>query len=126
MLFGRAMSQAIQATRSAGASDGADALTAANSKPAPAAAAQDRAAFSAQRTSQGRRRWARTAPRCPVLSEPRRGGASIQSTAATAGSHRRRVIRLAQNQAPMAAIGSARTYTSTMLNDGAQKVSDPS
>ena len=47
------------------------------------------------------------APRCPEVSEPSSGGASIHSSAAIAGTQGRRLSRRAQNQAPTADSGSA-------------------
>ena len=44
-----------------------------------------------------------------MVSAPRNGGASIQSTAAMIGSQVRELNRLPQNQAPMAASGRAAT-----------------
>src|SRR3990170_342415 len=107
MLFGCDASHAIHRISSAGASTGAHAITAAKRSADPAAAAHDRAPFTANSTSHGRRMWASDAPRWPAVREPRNGGARPQSSAATAGSHGRTLKRLAQNQAPKVATGKA-------------------
>ena len=108
-LFGWETSQSSQSSSSAGTSEGADAATTANSNAAAAAPPQDWAALIVASTSQGSSTWAMAAPRWPVVSEPRNGGASIQRAAAMMGSQGRALNRRPQNQAPMAASGRAAT-----------------
>ena len=104
---GRAASATSQMTRSAGTSTGADAAIAAKSSAAPAAAVHEDVPRTMSRMSHGRSTWAIAAPRCPVWSDPKNGGATPHSTATTAGTQAVELKRRAENQAPRAARGRA-------------------
>ena len=97
-----------QTTSSAGASDGADATMAANSRAAEAEADHERAAMNPAKNSHGSSRCTRMAAGRPAARALRKVGASIQSTAAMARIDARSESRVAASQAPRAASGRAR------------------
>ena len=121
----RTMSSA-SSTTSAGTSTGAEAATAANSRPATAAIDQERRASSTARASQGSSTCATTAPSWPLAIPASSGGAAAQPIAATVGPQPVRATRAAANQAPSAESGIATTTTTTIAKEGDHQVVEPS
>ena len=116
----------IQSRARAGASDGAQAMTAARRSDALPAAPHDLCATTALWKSQGSRRWTSTAVGRPSIRAVRKVGARAQATPAKIRSPSRSVTRVAANHPPRTASGSARSHSSTMAKDGPAGQSEPS